>query len=152
MMVGLEHLSEEERQERENRLEACIQAEVASNLDDRAVGDRHIAKLWSMICKRTKDWSERLALVDAHLCVVVSLGEMMVSKGVFGQRHVETAASLLSEFLVFEQTTVRKHRVSCAKLLKDRLSDISLGAGEGRALRLLALRVDMELELLGEAG
>lgn len=152
MMVGLEHLSEEERQERESRLDACVQAEVVSNLDERSVGDRHIAKLWSMICNRTKDWSERLALVDAHLCVVVSLGEMMVSKGVFGQRHVETAASLLSEFLVFEQTTVRKHRVSRAKLLKDRLSDISLGAGEGRALRLLALRIDMELELLGEAG
>ena len=77
---------------------------------------------------------------------------MMVSKGVFGQRHLETAASVLSEFLVMDQTENPQHRLSRARLLRDRLKDISLGAGEARALRLLTIRIELELELLKGAG
>ncbi|MEO1020112.1 MAG: hypothetical protein AAFY56_20840, partial [Pseudomonadota bacterium] len=104
------------------------------------------------VCEHTDDWSERIALIDAHLCVVVSFGEMMVSKGVFGQRHLESAASILSEFLVFDQTIVMTHRMSRARLIRDRLADVSLGAGERRALRLLSARIDLELELLEGRG
>ena len=146
MMVGLEHLSEAERQAREQRLEACVRQGVAGK--PLRTESRHIQKLWSEICETTSDWSERIALVDAHLCVTVSLGEMMISKGVFGQRHVEGAASLLSEFLVLDHTEDPAQRASRARLIKDRLADISLGAGERRALRLLETRIDLELKLL----
>lgn len=152
MIIGTEHLSQEERCLREYRLDACIRAEVEDSIDLSQTESPHKARLWDKICNLTDDWSERLALIDAQLCVVVSLGEMMVSKGVFGQRHLESAASLLSEFLVLDQTTHTCHRVSRARLLKDRLADISLGAGEQRALRLLETRIDLELQLLEGAS
>ena len=145
-MVGLEHLSEAERQDREKRLEACIQQGALGK--PLTVESRHLQRLWNEICETTSDWSERLALVDAHLCVTVSLGEMMISKGVFGQKHVEGAASLLSEFLVLDHTEIPEQRASRARLIKDRMADISLGAGERRALRLLETRIDLELKLL----
>lgn len=152
MIIGTEHLSQEERCLREHRLDACIRAEI----EDCAVLSHterpHNVRLWDKICNFTDDWSERLALMDAQLCVVVSFGEMMVSKGVFGQRHIESAASLLSEFIVFDRTDNPKHRVSRARLLKDRLADISFGAGERRALRLLETRIDLELGLLEGAS
>lgn len=146
-MLGLDHLDEAERQARETRLESFIRAHLDC---DREVEDpsSYEAALWNAVCDHTDDWSERIALVDAHLCVVVSFGEMMVSKGVFGQRHLESAASILSEFLVFDQTKVMTHRMSRARLIRDRLADVSLGAGERRALRLLSARIDLELELL----
>jgi len=147
-MIGLDHLSKEERSSREHRLDACIRAEVEDNVDLSQSDSPHNARLWDKICNLTDDWSERLALIDAQLCVVVSFGEMMVSKGVFGQRHLENAASLLSEFLVLDHTQHPKHRASRARLLKDRLADVSLGAGERRALRLLETRIDLELQLL----
>lgn len=147
-MIGLEHLSSEERCSREHRLDACIRAEVEDSLDLSQSDSPHNVRLWDKICNLTDDWSERLALIDAQLYVVVSFGEMMVSKGVFGQRHLENAASLLSEFLVLDHTQHPKHRASRARLLKDRLADVSLGAGERRALRLLETRIDLELQLL----
>lgn len=148
MIIGTEHLSREERCLREHRLDACIRAEVEDCPDLSRTESPHNARLWDKICNLTEDWSERLALFDAQLCVVVSFGEMMVSKGIFGQRHLESAASLLSEFLVLDHTNHPRHRASRARLLKDRLADISLGAGERRALRLLEARIDLELQLL----
>lgn len=148
MIIGTEHLSQEERSLREHRLDACIRAEIEDGADLCRNNNSHIARLWDRVCNLTDDWSERLALFDAQLCVVVSLGEMMVSKGVFGQRHLEGGASLLSEFLVMDQTHLPKQRASRARLIKDRLADISLGAGERRALRLLETRIDLELGLL----
>jgi len=152
MMLSLEHLSQQEREARQHRLNACVHSAAIRERACACPADAYTAALWGAICARTKDWSERLALIDAHLCVVVSFGEMMVSKGVFGQRHLESAASLLSEFLVFDQTTNKTHRASRARLLRDRLTDISLGAGERRALRLLSTRVDLELQLLEGDG
>lgn len=148
MILGLEHLSDQERAERKVRLDACVRTQQAGVRDQDPFPDPHFGELWHSVCAFTDDWSERFALIDAHLCVLASLGEMMVSKGVFGQRHLETAASLLSEFVVLDQTTNRAHRASRARLLRDRLGDVSLGAGERRALRLLATRIDLELELL----
>jgi hypothetical protein len=148
MMIGLEHLSHEERCSREHRLDACIRADIEDCVTLSQTDNPHNARLWDKICNHTNDWSERLALIDAQLCVLVSFGEMMISKGVFGQRHLESAASLLSEFIVFDRTEHPIHRASRARLLKDRLADISLGAGERRALRLLETRIDLELGLL----
>lgn len=147
MMLGLDHLTETERQARETRLESFVRAHLDCDRDIEPPGS-YEAALWNAVCDHTDDWSERMALIDAHLCVVVSFGEMMVSKGVFGQRNLESAASLLSEFLVFDRTTNPAHRTSRAKLIRDRLSDVSLGAGERRALRLLSARIDLELGLL----
>ena len=148
MMIGLEHLSHDERCFREHRLDACIRAEIEDCVSLSQTDNPHNARLWDKICNHTNDWSERLALIDAQLCVVVSFGEMMISKGVLGQRHLESAASILSEFMVFDRTDHPKHRASRARLLKHRLADISLGAGERRALRLLETRIDLELGLL----
>lgn len=147
-MIGLEHLSAEQRCSREHRLDACIRAEIEDCSELSGAYSPYNARLWDKICNLTDDWSARLALMDAQLCVVVSFGEMMVSKGVFGQRHLESAASILSEFMVFDRTENPKHRASRARLLKDRLADTSLGAGERRALRLLETRIDLELGLL----
>ena len=152
MIMGTEHLSKEERCLREHRLDACIRAEIQDCAEFSHKERPYNIRLWDRICNFTDDWSERLALIDAQLCVVVSLGEMMISKGVFGQRHVESAASLLSEFIVFDRTDHPGHRASRARLLKDRLADISLGAGEQRALRLLETRIDLELGLLEGAS
>lgn len=148
MIIGTEHLSDQQKCTREHRLDACIRAEILDSAELSEIDNFHNARLWGSICNQTEDWAERLALMDPQLCVVVSLGEMMVSKGVFGQRHLESAASLLSEFLVLDQTQNAAQRISRARLLKDRLADISLGAGETRALRLLAIRIDIELKLL----
>lgn len=152
MIIGTEHLSQEEQILRQYRLDACIRAEIQDDADLARTDNPYNARLWDMICNHTDDWSERLALIDAQLCVVVSFGEMMVSKGVFGQRHLEGAASLLSEFLVLDHTHHPAHRASRARLLKDRLADISLGAGEKRALRLLETRIDLELQILEGAS
>ena len=152
MIIGTEHLSKEERSLREHRLDACIRAEIDDSCDLSFTNNPHNVRLWDRVCNLTDDWSERLALIDAQLCVVVSLGEVMVSKGVFGQRHFEVAASLLSEFLVMDHTHHPKHRACRARLIKDRLADISLGAGERRALRLLETRIDLELGLLEGAN
>lgn len=147
-MIGLEHLSEDERRRRRDDLDVCVRSRVEGDPQLAGLHQKYLGRLWEAICDRTSDWSERLSLLDAHLCVVVSFGEMMVSKGVFGQRHLETAASILSEFIVFDRTDHPKHRASRARLLKDRLADISLGAGERRALRLLETRIDLELGIL----
>lgn len=152
MILSLEHLSQQERAAREHRLNACIDCVAVRGRACECRIDAYTKALWDAICARTEDWSERLALIDGHLCVVVSFGEMMVSKGVFGQRHLETAASVLSEFLVMDQTENPQHRLSRARLLRDRLKDISLGAGEARALGLLTIRIELELELLKGAG
>ncbi|MEL7058355.1 MAG: hypothetical protein AAGL09_18640, partial [Pseudomonadota bacterium] len=111
MMIGLEHLSHEERCSCEYRLDACIRAEVEDSVDLSQTDSPHNARLWDKICNLTDDWSERLALIDAQLCVVVSFGEMMVSKGVFGQRHLENAASLLSDGKILDRP--QRSRLVC---------------------------------------
>ena len=167
MLMGLDYLSAEERAARKARMSAFAALGVEHDLSHqggacgedgicvgftvgrarKAHGDEAV-RLWCAILLATEDWAERIALMDAHACVAWSFGEMMLSKAVFGQRDLETAASLLSEFLAYDQTAGREERLVRADLLARRLSDISLGLGEDRALRTLSKRLSIERAVL----